>query len=176
MWLRVNDPQGNQMDMIFESISGVKLYVWALADRDKAYVRHQHPLADKPIDIRSGTVEFCREYFENEIVKKHMGDQVDTSKLEKQLVDAEKEIKRLNKLIEEEAHAGWVMLEKLDDSRIRFKRPRRARAQDAYPPDGVDPYRTHYGSPARYTMMVLLMVGATLLLVLGILAFVVASR
>ena len=53
----------------------------------------------------------------------------------------------LSKLIEEEAQAGWVMLEKLDDSRIRFKRPRSARAKDAYLPDGVDPYRTRYGVP-----------------------------
>jgi hypothetical protein len=51
----------------------------------------------------------------------------------------------LSKLIEEEAQAGWVMLEKLDDSRVRFKRPRSARARDAYLPDGVDPYRTRYG-------------------------------
>jgi len=36
--------------------------------------------------------------------------------------------KALNKLLEEEAQAGWIMLEKLDDSRIRFKRPRSARA------------------------------------------------
>jgi hypothetical protein len=52
----------------------------------------------------------------------------------------------LSRLIEEEAQAGWVMLEKLDDSRVRFKRPRSVRARDAYLPDGVDPYRTHYGA------------------------------
>jgi hypothetical protein len=52
----------------------------------------------------------------------------------------------LSRLIEEEAQAGWVMLEKLDDSRVRFKRPRSARARDAYLPDGVDPYRTRYGA------------------------------
>jgi hypothetical protein len=52
----------------------------------------------------------------------------------------------LSKLIEEEAQAGWVMLEKLDDSRVRFKRPRSARARDAYLPDGMDPYRTQYGA------------------------------
>jgi hypothetical protein len=52
----------------------------------------------------------------------------------------------LSKLIEEEAQAGWVMLEKLDDSRVRFKRPRSARSRDAYLPDGVDPYRTQYGA------------------------------
>jgi hypothetical protein len=52
----------------------------------------------------------------------------------------------LSRLIEEEAQAGWVMLEKLDDSRVRFKRPRSARARDAYLPDSVDPYRTQYGA------------------------------
>ena len=51
----------------------------------------------------------------------------------------------LSKLLEEEAQAGWVMLEKLDDSRVRFKRPRSAQTRDAYLPEGVDPYRTRYG-------------------------------
>lgn len=53
----------------------------------------------------------------------------------------------LNRLIEEEARAGWVMLEKFDDQRIRFKRPHSARDQDARLPPDVDPYRTHYGAP-----------------------------
>ena len=52
----------------------------------------------------------------------------------------------LERLIEEEAQAGWVMLEKFDDTRVRFKRPRSARASDAFLPDGVDPYRTQYGT------------------------------
>lgn len=78
---------------------------------------------------------------------------------------------------EEEARAGWIMLEKLDDGRIRFKRPRRARAQDAYLPFGVDPYRTHYGAlPTRHVMTLLLAVGLMLFLVLGVVAFVLASR
>lgn len=33
----------------------------------------------------------------------------------------------LRKLIEEETQAGWTMLEKFDDSRVRFKRPVSAR-------------------------------------------------
>jgi hypothetical protein len=43
----------------------------------------------------------------------------------------------------EEARAGWTLVEKFDDSRLRFKRPISARAGDA----GLefDPYRTHYG-------------------------------
>jgi len=75
----------------------------------------------------------------------------------------------LNKLLEEEAQTGWVMLEKLDDSRIRFKRPRSARAKDAYLPDGVDPYRTQYG--ISVTRQALVGVGVFVLLVLGAVLF-----
>ena len=78
--------------------------------------------------------------------------------------------KVLEGLIEEEARAGWVMLEKLDDSRVRFKRPRDARARDAYLPAGVDPYRTRYGAPSgRYAVML----GALLALLLGAGVFVI---
>ena len=38
-----------------------------------------------------------------------------------------------------------TMVEKFDDSRIRFKRLRSAREQDAYLPEGVDVYRTQLG-------------------------------
>jgi len=75
----------------------------------------------------------------------------------------------LNKLLEEEARTGWVMLEKLDDSRIRFKRPRSARAKDAYLPDGVDPYRTQHGTSV--TQQALVGVGLFVLLVLGAVLF-----
>jgi len=66
----------------------------------------------------------------------------------------------LKKLLEEEARAGWVMVEKLDDRRIRFKRPRSARARDVLLPPGVDPYRTWYGTPiARYVLLVSVLIG-----------------
>ena len=61
-----------------------------------------------------------------------------------------------NRLLEEEARAGWTMLEKFDDQRIRFKRPREARRNDANLPPGVDPYRVHYGmSPVAFAMLIL---------------------
>jgi hypothetical protein len=83
----------------------------------------------------------------------------------------------LDKVVEEEARAGWVMLEKLDDSRIRFKRPRRARAQDAYLPPEVDPYRTTYGASSyRQVAIMLTIVGLTVFMVLGMLLFGIASR
>jgi hypothetical protein len=49
------------------------------------------------------------------------------------------------KLIEEEARAGWQLVEKFDNSRVRFKRPRSARQRDAQLPAGVDPYRVQFG-------------------------------
>jgi hypothetical protein len=77
----------------------------------------------------------------------------------------------VRKLVEEEARAGWVMLEKFDDSRIRFKRPRSARARDAFLPDGVDPYRTQYGAYAtRRAVLVGVMLGLVLLLGAGVAA------
>ena len=81
----------------------------------------------------------------------------------------------LNRLLEEEAQAGWVMLEKLDDSRIRFKRPRSARAKDAYLPDGVDPYRTQYGTHTT-RQAVLVVVAGLVALALGGLGLSLTDR
>ncbi|MEG4250181.1 hypothetical protein QUB37_13930 [Microcoleus sp. AT3-A2] len=56
-----------------------------------------------------------------------------------------------HKLCREEAEVGWILLEKLDDRRVRFKRPIALR--DAPRPNlpTFDPYRTHYG-PISNTM------------------------
>ncbi|EAW37434.1 hypothetical protein [Lyngbya sp. PCC 8106] len=60
-----------------------------------------------------------------------------------------------HKLCEEEAEVGWIMLEKLDDRRVRFKRPANLRdheydqSSDELP--RFDPYRTHYGSSLDFT-------------------------
>lgn len=51
----------------------------------------------------------------------------------------------LQNLIDEEAISGWDMLEKLDDRRVRFKRPKSARDKDFGLPQGIDPYRSRYG-------------------------------
>ena len=49
----------------------------------------------------------------------------------------------IRKLCEEEAQAGWEMLEKFDDERIRFKRRIEKRSNDQYLK--IDPYRTQCG-------------------------------
>lgn len=49
----------------------------------------------------------------------------------------------LKRACEEEARADWQLVEKFDNSRLRFKRPVAAKAQDV----GLafDPYRTYFG-------------------------------
>jgi hypothetical protein len=52
----------------------------------------------------------------------------------------------LQQLCKEEAIAGWILLEKLDDRRVRFKRLIALR--NVLNPENLphDPYRSHYGS------------------------------
>jgi hypothetical protein len=49
----------------------------------------------------------------------------------------------LQKLLKEEAESGWELLEKLDDSRVRFKRKKEHRSGDGH--RASDPYRTQVG-------------------------------
>ena len=51
--------------------------------------------------------------------------------------------KILNKVCAEESQAGWILLEKLDDHRLRFRRPITSRDRDNN--CKIDPYRTRYG-------------------------------
>ena len=81
----------------------------------------------------------------------------------------------VKKLLEEEARAGWVMLEKFDDRRVRFKRPRSARNRDVLLPPDVDPYRTRYGSPSAQYAMLATMVLGLVAVGLGVLVFLRAD-
>ncbi len=49
----------------------------------------------------------------------------------------------LQHVLEEEKHAGWTLVEKFDNSRVRLKRPASARAGDGSA--GIDAYRSHVG-------------------------------
>ncbi len=49
----------------------------------------------------------------------------------------------LRRALDEEARAGWEMVEKFDNERVRLKRPATARGGDGAL--GFDPYRTEYG-------------------------------
>jgi len=58
-------------------------------------------------------------------------------------------------LLQEESVAGWELVEKLDDRRVRFKRPANARRRDVTLPPGVDPYRSTYGNATARTSMLI---------------------
>ncbi|MBD2186568.1 hypothetical protein [Pseudanabaena mucicola] len=51
--------------------------------------------------------------------------------------------KVLNRVCAEESQSGWILLEKLDNHRLRFRRPISARERDHQAK--IDPYRSHYG-------------------------------
>ena len=69
---------------------------------------------------------------------------------------------RLHQVLEEEARAGWVLVEKFDDSRLRLKRPAAARERDGKL--GLDAYRTYVGpSPNALALMVIAAVLGTML-------------
>ena len=82
----------------------------------------------------------------------------------------------LSRLIEEEAPAGWQLVEKFDNNRVRFKRPRSARQRDAQLPEGMDPYRSHYGlSENAYVAVVLLAVFGGMGLLMLIIALIASA-
>ncbi|GAB4443543.1 MAG: hypothetical protein Kow00120_12890 [Anaerolineae bacterium] len=79
----------------------------------------------------------------------------------------------LRAVVEQEARAGWVLVEKFDDARLRFRRPQSARERDHLLPQEFDPYRTSYGM--SQSAVVGLMLGIVVALVLlGIVVVVVA--
>jgi hypothetical protein len=69
------------------------------------------------------------------------------------------------KYLEEEGRAGWILVEKFDNNRLRLKRPASARRADSSL--DFDPYRTRVGlSDAA-------MIGRVMALILGIVLVVV---
>ncbi len=73
----------------------------------------------------------------------------------------------LQKVCAQEANTGWILLEKLDDRRLRFRRPVTARERDHL--SKVDPYRTYYGIPEDVETFIGVFV---FLAVMGVTAFV----
>jgi hypothetical protein len=66
-------------------------------------------------------------------------------KIVRSATGAFKKRETVEQIIAEESMAGWKMVEKFDDNRLRFKRLASAKRNDYNLPPGVDPYRTTYG-------------------------------
>lgn len=75
---------------------------------------------------------------------------------------------KLEQVREEEAMAGWELVEKFDDKRLRFRRPMSAQMNDDQLPSGPDPYRTQYGIGEGIlgAIIMIAVVGAILLIIL----------
>ena len=81
---------------------------------------------------------------------------------------------RMRAILEEEQRAGWTLVEKFDDSRIRLKRPARAHADDA--DLGFDPHRTWVGiGPLVFTLLVILAIFSLGVIVAAVVYFVASA-
>jgi hypothetical protein len=78
-----------------------------------------------------------------------------------------KDAQTLKQACDEEAQAGWILVEKFDDRRLRFKRPADSKNNDSYL--AFDAYRTQYGmSGGAFTGIIIgITLGASLLLVVA---------
>jgi hypothetical protein len=76
----------------------------------------------------------------------------------------------LHRVLEREAQAGWVLVEKFDNNRIRLKRPASAKEGDSQV--DFDPYRTYVGqSEERFALIV---IACTLVGIVTVLALIAA--
>ena len=81
----------------------------------------------------------------------------------------------LRAVLDEEQRAGWTLVEKFDNGRIRLKRPASARAKDSAL--GSDAYRTHVGmSELKLALCILGAVFGGLALIGIIVALVANAR
>jgi hypothetical protein len=64
-------------------------------------------------------------------------------KILRSMTGAFKHPEKLRQVLDEEAQAGWVLVEKFDNSRLRLKRPASSRARDNAL--SFDPYRAYFG-------------------------------
>ncbi len=95
-------------------------------------------------------------------------------KIVRSATGAFKKRETVEQIIAEEAMAGWKMVEKFDDNRLRFKRPASAKRNDYNLPPGVDPYRTSFGMTEFGLAMTILgvmgLVGGLIALLIWLLA------
>ena len=80
------------------------------------------------------------------------------------------------KLCEEEAQAGWILLEKLDDRRVRFKRSVAMREQLDGSQLSFDPYRCYYGPSNQWTHFVGAIAAMTVMVLPAYLGYILVSQ
>jgi hypothetical protein len=85
-------------------------------------------------------------------------------KILRSMTSAFKNPNKMREILDEEASAGWVLVEKFDNGRLRLKRPASARAKDQLL--SVDPYRTYVGyTETQYVFLILAWVFGSLIFI-----------
>ncbi|MGL6283470.1 MAG: hypothetical protein ACRC2J_13805 [Microcoleaceae cyanobacterium] len=79
------------------------------------------------------------------------------------------------RLCQEEAQAGWILLEKLDDQRVRFKRSYIKRDSINTKNLAFDPYRTQYGPSGNFINILGAIAFVTLMALPAYLGFMLVS-
>jgi hypothetical protein len=96
-------------------------------------------------------------------------------KILRSMTGAFKTPQRLKEILEQERQAGWELVEKFDNSRIRLKRPASARNDDDA--RSVDPYRTYVGpSESQFGFIILGAVVGVIATIGLIVAIIVNAR
>lgn len=100
----------------------------------------------------------------------HYGDEALSGEWEFKIVRARvgkfRKREEIENLLAAEAEFGWVRLEKLDNSRVRFKRHIKERSRDRMVHSDRDPYRSIYGwGQGRQALQIFAILTATLLII-----------
>jgi hypothetical protein len=80
---------------------------------------------------------------------------------------------RLRAVLAEEQRAGWTLVEKFDDSRLRLKRPARAQRDDGAL--DFDPRRTWVGMNPSVFMPLLVLVALAFGVLAAVVTYIIAS-
>ena len=79
---------------------------------------------------------------------------------------------KMREILDEESRAGWVLVEKFDDGRLRLKRPASARANDQML--SADPYRTYVGyTETQFVFLILAWIFGGMIFVIAFIATLV---
>lgn len=104
-----------------------------------------------------------------------------TAEWEYKIVRSNRDIFRnpviFQKLCQEEAESGWMLLEKLDDHRVRFKRPLSRRQAGKQRVPRFDPYRSQYGpSFPKFSTVLIVFAFLSALVMPGYLTYMLVSN
>lgn len=144
---------------------------------EETFIRYQFDdNINHPVDI---SVTMANDYQTNDPLNKVKNNSRENA-WEYKIVRANSDIFRnpeiFQRLCQEEAQAGWILLEKLDDQRVRFKRSYIKRDSINTKNLSFDPYRTQYGPSGNFISILGAIAFMTLMALPAYLGFMLVSN